>query len=117
MWRDVAYLLDMLIYARKASIFCKDSSLEKFMTDEVLQSATLHVLQIIGEAANKVSQEFQEVHPEVPWQRIINFRHRLVHDYPRIEIPKVWSIVQEQIPPLISELEKLVPPESPENDS
>lgn len=116
MWRDDAYLLDMLIYARKALMFCGDCTLEKFMSDDMLQSATLHVLQIIGEASSKVSSEFQKSHPEIPWQKIINLRHRLVHDYPRIELPKVWNIVQSQIPPLIAELQKLVPPEPIENE-
>lgn len=115
MWRDNACLLDMLIYARKALIFCEASTLEQFMSDDMLQSATLHVLQIIGEAANKVSADYQNSHPEIPWQKIINLRHRLVHDYPRIELPKVWKIVQSEIPSLIAELQKLVPPETDDN--
>ncbi len=114
MWRDDAYLLDMLINARRAHSFTQGADLAQFVTDTKLQAATLHVLQIVGEAASKVSQEFRHAHAEIPWERIINLRHRLVHDYPRIELPKIWNVVRHHIPPLISSLEKLVPPEAPE---
>jgi uncharacterized protein with HEPN domain len=111
MQRDDAYLLDMLIYARKARDYCENSGFDDFLQNDLLQSATLHVLQIIGEAANKVSKEYRVSHTEIPWDQIINLRHRLVHEYPRIEFPKIWDIVQNQLPPLITVLEKLVPPE------
>ena len=116
MWRDDACLLDMLLHARRARSFTEGVTLEVFVSDAKLQAATLHVLQIVGEAASKVSAELRRDHPEIEWERIINLRHRLVHDYPRIELPKIWTIVQTQIPPLIAALEPLVPPD-PNNPS
>jgi len=116
MWRDDACLLDMLIHARRARSFTESATLESFLGDAQLQAATLHVLQIVGEAAGKVSLDFRTNHPEIAWERIINLRHRLVHDYPRIELPKIWTIVRNHIPPLIAALEPLVPPD-PENPS
>lgn len=113
MWRDDAYLLDMLIYARRARDMNAGSSLDSFLAEEMRQFATLHVLQIVGEAASKVSPDFRKAHPEIPWERIMGLRHRLVHDYPRIDLPKVWAIVETQIQPLIEALEPLVPPETP----
>ena len=110
MWRDDAYLLDMLIYARKARSFAQGAALDRFLADEMLQAATLHALQILGEAAAKVSPEFRATHPEIPWERIVGLRHRLVHDYPRIELRKVWDIVHSHVPSLIAALEKVVPP-------
>lgn len=112
MWRDEAYLLDMLIYARRAVQFNQGATIDRFLSDPLLQSATLHVLQVVGEAASKVSAEFRRDHPEIPWDKIVGLRHRLVHDYPRIELPKVWAIVQDHLQPLIKTLEGLVPPES-----
>jgi len=111
MQRDDAYLLDMLIYARKARNYCTNTSFDNFIQNDLLQSATLHVLQVIGEAANKVSREYKNAHSEIPWEQVINLRHRLVHEYPGIEFPKIWDIIQNQIPTLITILEKLVPPE------
>lgn len=100
-------MLDMLLYAKRARAFCADGAPETFLADEKLQLATLYALQVIGEAASKVSSEFQQAHPEIPWPRVINLRHRLVHDYPRIEMPRVWSIVKEDIPGLLESLELL----------
>ena len=77
----------------------------------MLQFATQYALQVIGEAASKVSRPFRDAHPQIPWDRIIAFRHRMVHDYPRIELPKVWAVVQNYLPPLIASLEPLVPPD------
>ena len=114
MWRDDACLLDMLLYAKRAGDFCRDISLEAFLADEKLQLATLYALQVVGEAASKVSNEFQQAHPEIPWPRVINLRHRLVHDYPRIEMPRVWSIVKEGIPKLLVSLELLDLPDEDE---
>ena len=114
MWRDDACLLDMLLYAKRAHDFCRDISLEAFLADEKLQLATLYALQVVGEAASKVSSEFQQAHPEIPWPRVINLRHRLVHDYPRIEMPRVWSIVKEGIPKLLVSLELLDLPDEDE---
>jgi uncharacterized protein with HEPN domain len=112
MWRDDAYVLDMLLYARKSRDFNLGVGLERFASDSMLQAATMHVLQIVGEAAGKVSAECRNAHPEIAWDKIINLRHRLVHDYPRIELPKLWNIVQNHIPGLIEALEPMVPPDS-----
>jgi uncharacterized protein with HEPN domain len=76
----------------------------------MLQFATQRVLQIVGEAASKVSEEYRQAHPEIPWQQIAAFRHRLVHDYTRIDLARVWEIVELQVGPLIAALEPLVPP-------
>ena len=68
------------------------------------------MLQVIGEAAGKVSTEYRVLHPEIPWNPIIGLRNRVVHDYPRIELTTVWAILTERIEPLISSIEPLVPP-------
>lgn len=113
MWRDDALLLDMLLAALHAREFNAGKTWDDFAADKLLQAATQYNLQIIGEAASKVSDEIQSAHPEIPWSKIIAFRHRLVHDYPRIELPKAWNIVTEHVPPLIAALEKIVPPDQP----
>jgi uncharacterized protein with HEPN domain len=109
MWKDDAYLLDMLLYAERARKFCKDATRDSFLIDEELQMATMYALQVVGEAASKVSAEFRTTHPEIPWPRVVNLRHRLVHDYPGIEMPKVWDIVQDSLPQLVQALTPLVP--------
>ena len=111
MWRDDAYLLDILLYARKAVAMTQGVSWQDFAEDDVLQLATQHALQIIGEAAGKLSKDCRLAHPEIPWDKIIGLRHRIVHDYPRIELPKIWAIIQSQLPRLIEDIAPLVKPE------
>lgn len=85
----------------------------EFENDELIQNAVMHVIQVVGEVATKVSDAFKTAHPEIPWKAIAGMRHRLVHDYTRIDVPTVWRVVQTHLPPLIAQLEPLVPPESP----
>jgi uncharacterized protein with HEPN domain len=120
MWRDEHLVLDMLIYARRARDLTAGVTWGRFSTDELLQFATQRVLQNVGEAASKVSQEYRQAHPEIPWPKIVGLRHRLVHDYTRVNITKVWDIVRQDVEPLIAALEPLVPPppaDSPQQDN
>ena len=114
MWRDEAYLLDMLLAAREIREHTAGVSWQHFAEDRVLQNALMHLIQIIGEAAHKVSAEFREAHPGVPWTEVIGMRHRLVHEYFRIIPEKVWDVVEHHIAPLIEALEPLVPPDEVE---
>lgn len=113
MSRDDALLLDMLLSARKAIRFTQGVDWPKFESNELIQNAVMHVIQVVGEAATKVSDAFKTDHPEIPWKAISGMRHRLVHDYTRIDVPTVWRVVQTHLPPLIAQLEPLVPPENP----
>jgi len=64
-----------------------------FRKDELIQTWVLHHIQILGEAASRISDEFQEEHPDIPWFKIIGMRNILVHDYFHIDIDVVWSVV------------------------
>ena len=116
MWRDDAYLLDMLLAARKIRDFTEGVTWEKFQDDELTQNGIMHLIQIIGEAARKVSPDYQQQHPEIPWDRIIGMRNRLVHEYFRIIPERVWDVVEKNIPALIRLIEPLVPPDESTKD-
>ena len=66
-------------------------------------------LEIIGEAARKVSVEFQVAHPEIPWRNIIGLRNLLIHEYGEVKVDRVWLIVSNDLDSLISHLEALIP--------
>ena len=110
-WRDPKYLLDMLLAARDAQDVVAHLSREAFEQNRTAQPAAAHALQIIGEAANRVSQATRDLHPEIPWRQMIGMRNRLVHDYGHIDQAIVWSTLQAHLPSLIATLESLVPPE------
>lgn len=111
MWRDAAYLLDMLIAAREAHEFSEGLAWEEFPRSSLHQHAIAKALENIGEAAQKISDETTVAHPEVPWPQIIALRHRIAQDYFRLDLVRIWVIVQQDVPALIKMIEPLVPPE------
>jgi uncharacterized protein with HEPN domain len=112
MWRDTAWVLDMLLASRKAFEHARGLSEEQFQASSLHQDAILRQLTIIGEAAKRVSTEFRASHSEVQWRQVAGFRDVVVHDYSRVDMQEVWRIVQEDLPTLVTLLEPLVPPES-----
>ena len=81
------------------------------MGDTVLKSRInrkVKSIEIVGEAASKVSKERREGLPQIPWANIINMRNRLIHAYSDIDLDVLWKTVIEDLPPLIAELEKII---------
>jgi uncharacterized protein with HEPN domain len=111
MWRDLAWVLDMLQASRNALEYASGLTEEQFQASNLHQDAILRQLTIIGEAAKRVSEEFRVNHQEVPWRQIAWFRDVVVRDYSRVDLQEVWRIVQEDLPTSITLLEPLVPPE------
>lgn len=109
---DDACLLDMLLAAREAMEFAAGRTFAEFERDRMTQLAILKTVEIVGEAASRVSADTQEAHPDIPWPKIIGLRHRLVHAYFEVSLERVWDTVQRDIPALVSQLELLVPPET-----
>jgi uncharacterized protein with HEPN domain len=107
--RDASYLWDMLEGARRAGDFTRGVTFEGYLENRMLQLAVERSIEIIGEAANRVSPGFQEAHPEIPWRKIVAQRNVLVHEYGDIEPALLWTLVQEHLPRLVEQLEVLVP--------
>ena len=76
---------------------------ERFDTDELIRVYIAHNLQILGEAAYKLSADFRSQYLEVPWPKILGLRHILVHDYFRVDYEIVWGVVEVDLPPLKSQ--------------
>lgn len=81
MWRDEAWLLDMLQAARKIVEYTRGADHVGFLKDTKDQDAVLRQLTILGEACKRVLPEFRTAHPQVPWRKIGGFRNVIVHDY------------------------------------
>ncbi len=106
---DRAYLWDMLTAAQAVVTFVKGRTLQDYAVSLMLRSAVERQIEIIGEAARRVSKEFQEAHPEIPWRPIQAQRHVLAHDYGEIKHDRIWRVAEEHIPEMILLLEPLVP--------
>lgn len=108
---DADRLGHMLEFAGKAVAFCHGRARADLDRDEMLALAVVRLIELIGEAARQVSPEFRAHHPQIEWAPIIAARNRLVHGYTDIDLDVVWEIVGRDLPALVAELEKLVPPD------
>lgn len=76
--------------------------------DEVLAGFLVLQFTWLGEAATRLAAPYKDAHPEVDWRRIINLRHRLVHDYEHVDYDVLWRILTDDVPELRADLERLV---------
>jgi len=81
-----------------------------FMADKLLQDAVIRNFEVIGEASKRLPPEFRDQHPEIPWRRITAFRDVLIHAYDRVDLKEVWSIVEQELPPLKQAIAAFLPP-------
>lgn len=91
-------LSDMLEVAEKIVRYTEGMDYEKFTADEKTIDAVVRNFEIIGEAANRIDDDFKEVHPELDWNHLRGFRNRIVHDYFGIDYEIVWSIITQDLP-------------------
>jgi uncharacterized protein with HEPN domain len=107
--RNPAYLWDMLQAAREVEAMLADHDLAAFLDDLVLLRAIERGVEIIGEAARRVSVVYMTAHPEIPWRRIIGQRNILAHKYGQIDHALLYKTAVEDIPALIARLKVLLP--------
>ena len=107
MSRDDAYLFDILESSRTALEYMRGKSWDEFSKDPLLQDAVVRRLEIIGEASGRVTSATQKKHPNLPWQAMKGTRNRIIHEYDTIELDIIWDIVQQDLPLLVKELEKI----------
>ena len=105
---DTIRLRHMLDAAREALEFTRGQSRTDLNTDRKLVLAIVKGIEIIGEAACQVSPTTRDRLPGIPWNDIMGMRNRLVHAYFDINLDMLWKTVQEDLPPLITELDHAV---------
>ena len=108
---DMVYVGHMLDTARKILEKTQRVTRSQYDADENLRIALAHLVQVIGEAARRVSQEYRDAHPRIPWRAIVGMRHKVVHDYMNIDEDVVWQTATQELTGLAAQLEELVPPE------
>jgi len=106
---DLAYLWDMLDAAAAVKEYVSDKTIKYYLENRMLRDAVERNVEIIGEAANQVSPNFQKEHSEIPWRKVISQRHVLTHEYGEIKHELMWKVATVNVPELIAQLENLVP--------
>ncbi len=102
---DERRLRDMLDYARKAVYAVRSAERTDLEIDEILGAALERFVEIIGDAANRVSDARKQAMPEIPWKQIIGLSNRLIHGYTAVDQDVLWDVVHDDLPRLIARLE------------
>ena len=105
-WRF--YLNDMLGFAENVLAYTAGFSQSRFIDTGLNYDATVRNLELIGEAATHIPVEIRESYTAIPWRQVIATRNKLIHAYLGIDNDTLWSIIQDDIPVLITELQKLI---------
>jgi uncharacterized protein with HEPN domain len=98
---------DMVEAARKIELYTARLDQAAFLRDEKTIDAVVRNLEVIGEAARQLPEDFTKRHSHVPWNKIAGLRNRIVHDYFGLDLEIIWQIIHHDLPPLKAQLEKL----------
>ena len=101
----VQHILDE---AAEACHYLEDITFDEFIKEGKTVRAVIRCIEVIGEAASRISMEFRRDHPDVPWQKTIGMRNRLIHVYFDIDYHIIWQTVKENLPPLIELLQLII---------
>ena len=105
---DRLTLEQMLETVRRIRGLVRGKTSRAFERDEVLQLALLHLIQVLGEAASRVSAAFRERHAELPWGQMVGMRNRIVHGYEHVDPDIVWRVATEDVEPVLAALERVL---------
>ena len=106
--RDAAHLWDMLQAARDAQALLEGTSLRAYLADRMRRLALERALELVGEAARRVSESFQRKHPEIEWRAIVGLRNVLAHEYGAIDQERLYRTGIQSVPRLITALQSIV---------
>ncbi len=108
MQRDYEYLSDIIEAGKIIREYVSKKSQDDFLRDSLCQDAVIRRLEIIGEAARRISEQTQQAFPELPWGEMIGMRNRLIHKYDDIDVNILWDTVTGDIPDLIEKLDPIL---------
>lgn len=101
-------LRQMLVHSREAVAIIQGKTRADLDQDRLLNLALTRLVEIIGEAANRVPEEVQAKYPELPWLQMIGARNRLIHGYDSVDFDILWVIIEKDLPVLINQLEGIL---------
>lgn len=108
MLRDKEYILDIVEAAKRALSYVAEKTKDDFINNYQCQDAVIRCLEIIGEAAKRISYETQSIYSDLPWSDMIGMRNVMIHKYDTIDIFVVWDTVKNDLPCLIESLNKIL---------
>ncbi len=103
------YLAHILECIEKVGRFTADGR-GRFFRDAMIQDAVLRNFEVIGEAAKRLNNDYRAAHPEIPWRALAGLRDVLIHQYEGVDVARVWTIVENDLPGLKRAIAALLPP-------
>ncbi|MEJ2149895.1 MAG: DUF86 domain-containing protein [Chloroflexota bacterium] len=108
---DLVRLRHMRDAAQASLSFAAGRNRDDLESDQQLVFALIKAVEIIGEAASRITQETQSAHPEIPWPQVIGMRNILVHAYFDVDYDRLWETVQRDLPELLKQLGTILSPD------
>jgi len=102
------HVQDMIGFAERVLAYTSDMGLSRFVSSQLNYDATIRNLERIGEAATHIPESIRARHAEIPWRLVIATRNRLIHGYLGVDNETLWSIMTEDVPPLLPQLQRLL---------
>lgn len=102
---DTAYLKHILDAVSRIEEYILDLEYDNFMVNNLIQDGVIRQLEIIGEATKRLSKEFKDRYPEIPWKDIAGMRDKLIHGYFGVDLDAVWDTAKKDIPGLKGKIE------------
>ena len=102
----------MLDHAREATAMVRGRTRADLDSDRMLNLSVMRLLEVMGEAATRIPDDYRLKYAQVPWREAIGLRNRLIHGYDVINLDMVWAVLQEDLPRLIAALEEIVDEQS-----
>jgi len=104
---DLSYIDHIIDCIEKIDRYTQTLDRNKFADNEIVQDTVIRNLEIIGEAAKKISKSFKKKHQQIPWRAITGIRDKLIHDYLGVDIDVVWNTIEKDLPALKDYLAKI----------
>lgn len=106
--KDRVRLAHMLDHATEAIVMTEGRTRADLDCDRQLNLSLVRLLEVVGEAAARLSDDFRTAHPDFPWGEIVGLRNRLIHGYDTVDFDILWDIVREDLPPLVEQLRPIL---------
>jgi uncharacterized protein with HEPN domain len=103
---DESRIADIVGAIRRIQVYVADLDLTSFIANNMASDAVVRQIEIIGEAAAQISDDYKKAHPEIPWRKMTGMRNVLIHQYEEVDLRQVWTVATIDAPGLLRTLEK-----------